>query len=161
MWRYTNIEKVAKKFDCPNANHHVPETLYRTLSPLCDTWRSLHTTPQLRCVAALHRPAQKLRCYCILLCRVKVKFILTRNAVMLRWLAAEGNRYSGTEAQLRRSMNGPYDNVRVVNIYLLYVSKNSKDSNKLVDWFKRSGFRKCLSLDRRNFSKYIHIRFTK
>ena len=29
--------------------------------------RSIHTTQQLRCVAALHPTAQKLQCYCIAL----------------------------------------------------------------------------------------------
>ena len=40
-------------------------------------------------------------------CRMKVKFILARNAVKLRWLVAESNRYIGTTTQLRCSMNGP------------------------------------------------------
>ena len=70
--------------------------------------RSVHTTPQLRCVAALHPTAQKLRCTA-LRCRMKVKFILTWNAVMLRSLAAESNRYIGTATQLRCSMIGPLD----------------------------------------------------
>ena len=42
--------------------------------------RSVHTTPQLCCVAALHTHAM------LLLCAMshEVKFILTRNAVVLR-----------------------------------------------------------------------------
>ena len=40
-------------------------------------------------------------------CRIKVKFILTQNAVMLQWLAAESNRYIDTATQLQCSMNGP------------------------------------------------------
>ena len=40
-------------------------------------------------------------------CRMKVKFILTWNAVMLRWLASESTRYIGTATQLLCSMNGP------------------------------------------------------
>ena len=44
-----------------------------------------------------------------LLCRMKVKFILTWKAVMLQWLAAESNRYIGTATQLRCRMNGPLD----------------------------------------------------
>ena len=38
-------------------------------------------------------------------CRMKVKFILTWNAVKLRWLAAESNRYISTATQLQCSMN--------------------------------------------------------
>ena len=39
--------------------------------------------------------------------RMKVKFILTWNAVMLLWLAAESNLYIGITTQLRCSMNRP------------------------------------------------------
>ena len=40
-------------------------------------------------------------------CRIKVKFILTQNAVMLQWLAAESNQYIGTATRLQCSMNRP------------------------------------------------------
>ena len=40
-------------------------------------------------------------------CCIKVKFILTWNAVKLRWLVAESNRYIDTATQLRCGMNGP------------------------------------------------------
>ena len=47
---------------------------------------SVHTicTPSLRCVATLHLPAQKLRWYCIVWCRIKVTFVLTWK---MRWSA--------------------------------------------------------------------------
>ena len=38
-------------------------------------------------------------------CHTEVKFILTWNTVMLHWLAAESNWYSGTATQSRCSMN--------------------------------------------------------
>ena len=63
--------------------------------------RSVHTTPQLRCVAALHRPAQKLRSNDALRCRIKVNLILTLNALMLRWHGVESNWYIGTATQLQ------------------------------------------------------------
>ena len=40
-------------------------------------------------------------------CCIKVKFILTQNAVMLQWLAAESNQYINTATQLQCSMSGP------------------------------------------------------
>ena len=93
------------------------------------SWSKLCIYIWLCCVLLLH----EVRSYyavialphCILLhrncdftalqCRMKVKFILTWNAVKLRWLATESNGYIGTATQLRCSMNGPKDYCRDAN----------------------------------------------
>ena len=60
------------------------------------------------CVALQHCTALHRNCdVTALWCHMKVKFILTWNAVMLRWLLAESNQYIGTATQLRCSINGP------------------------------------------------------
>ena len=69
---------------------------------------SHHTTKgpfilHCNCIVLLHRNCD----VTALLCRIKVKFILTRNVVMLRWLVTESNQYIGTATQLQCSMNGP------------------------------------------------------
>ena len=62
------------------------------------------------CVALSHCTLLHRNCdVTVLRSRMKVEFILTWNAVMLRWLAAESNLYISTAMQLRCSMNGPYE----------------------------------------------------
>ena len=64
---------------------------------------SYYTAIALCCRIFLHRNCDVTE----LRCRMKVKFILTWNAVMQQWLAAESNWYIGTATQLRCSVNGP------------------------------------------------------
>ena len=63
---------------------------------------------RLNCVALPHCTLLHRNCdVTALRCLMKVKFILTWNVAMLRWLAAESNQYISTATQLGCSMNGP------------------------------------------------------
>ena len=77
-------------------------TLSALIVAICNAFqklmlRSVQTTPQLRCVAAPHRPAQKLRRDCI----------AVSHEVKPRWLAVVSNCYICTATQCNVSINEP------------------------------------------------------
>ena len=88
-------------------NHHykLAFAAWLSISPWLKVC-SYYATVALRCRTA---PYCRNCNVTALWCCMKVKLILTWNAVLLQWLAAESNWCIGTAAQLWCSMNGPLD----------------------------------------------------
>ena len=84
--------------------------------------------PQSRCIGTLHRNCN----VTVLRCRMKVKFILTWNVVML-WVAAESDQYIGTTMQLRCSMNGSLQHESFVAQPVLHNPTLTRKSDVLQD----------------------------
>ena len=104
----TSVTKYCSPIRLPSFAHH--HSQYKVVCQNCQTFHFTKGPFILRCncVALPHYTLLHRNCDVTpLQYRMKVKFILTWNAVMLRWLAAKSNRYIGTATQLRCSMNGP------------------------------------------------------
>ena len=100
--------------------------------------RSVHTTPQLCCIAALHRNCGD---------AWKLKFILTWNAVKLQWFLAKSNWYIGTTTQLGCNVNKPSgiccfeqsSKVMELSAYHMVIPSSSVALAQLHKYYRQSG----------------------